>query len=293
VRVRVVALAICTALCLAAVQGQRGTVSIYVDVLPRACSANGAELALTVDGARVPVANAIPGPQPLSVVTLFDRSGSVLALPLANENSLKMDQTVRGLIRAIRTSDNLRLGTIGNKVLFSSTNVTDDATAMRAAREVSQQSQRSLRGDPSPIWDGLYESFGIAAGSLGLQSVIIFTDAMPTASDRRFDDVQAEVVRRGVVISAVVTGDKMLPASRVQIHGRTEAMRRLVEETGGDYREVERRTDNLAFIFNFLLNNLRDRCRLDFAPPVVDGLEHRISVTSQGRPVRAPARLRF
>ena len=111
----------------------------------------------------------------------------------------------------------------------------------------------------------------MAAGSPGLQSVIIFTDAMPTASDRRFDDVQAEALRRGVVVSAVVAGDKVLPPSRVQIHGRTEAMRRLVEETGGDYRELEQRTDAPAFIFDFLLNKLRDRCRLDFVPPVVDG----------------------
>ena len=291
--VRLAALAICTAGCVAIVHGQHGNVSIYVDVSPRSCSANSADLVLTVDGERVHVANAMPAPQPLSTVALFDRSGSVLQMPVENPLRNPFEQTARGLVRAIRKGDNVRLGTIGRKVLFSSTNLTDEGTAIKAAREVSQQSQRSLMGDPSPIWDALYESFGVAVGSPGLQSVIIFTDAMPTASDRRFDDVQAEARRRRVVISAVVAGDKLLPASRIQIHGRTEAMRRLVEETGGDYRELDRRTDTPAFIFNVLLNNLRDRCRLDFVPPVVDDVDHRISVTLGGRPVRAPSRMRF
>jgi hypothetical protein len=293
VTIRLAALVICTAACVATVHGQHGNVSIYVDVSPRSCSANAAALVLTVDGTRVPVVNAIPAPQPLSTVALFDRSGSVLQMPIENPLKIPFEQTARGLVRAIRKGDNVRLGTIGSKVLFSSTNLTDEGTAIKAAREVSQASQRTLSGEPSPIWDALYESFGVARGSPGLPSVIIFTDGMPTASDRRFDDVQAEALRRHAVVSAVVAGDKVLPPSRVQIHGRTEAMRRLVEETGGDYRELDRRTDTPAFVFNVLLNNLRERCRLDFVPPVVDDVEHRISVTLGGRPVRAPARLRF
>ena len=291
--IRFVAFAICTAACLATVHGQRGTVSIYVDVSPRSCSANAADLVLTVDGERVPVANAMPGPHPLSTVALFDRSGSVLWMPIESPLKNPFEQTVRGLVQAIRKGDNFQLGTIGSKVLFSSTNLTDEATAMKAARELLQQSQRSLMGEPSPIWDALYESFGVADGSPGLRSVIIFTDAMPTASDRRFDDVQAEALRRGVVISALVAGDRLLPSSRIQIHGRTEAMQRLVEETGGDYRELEQRTDRPAFLLGELLNKLRDRCRLDFVPAVGDDVAHQISVTSQGRPVRAPARVRW
>ena len=75
--------------------------------------------------------------------------------------------------------------------------------------------------------------------------------------------------------------------------GRNDGILRLVDGSGGSYVELNKPKDTPVHFLAAFVDHVRNRHRLDFVPPVRDGALHRISVTMRGRPVRAPARMRF
>ena len=258
----------------------QGLISIYAGD-PSFLSPSGPDdYRLTVDDQPVPIARVVPGPQPVSAVVLFDVSASVGSVPIAD--------AAKRVANVSRKGDSIRIATFARKILVSQTVLADEAAASRAAREVTQPA------GPSPLWDALHASFTAVAGENGARAVVVFTDGMATGNDKGFSEIEELVAPSGVTVSAVGVGDAALrTASGMRAVGRNDAIRRLVEGAGGNYVELQRRTDSPIYPMVGIVDQIRKRYRLDFTPPVRDGAVHRISVTLRGRPVRAPARVRF
>lgn len=258
----------------------QGLISIYADD-PSLFSTSGADdYLLTVDDQAVPIARVVPGPQQVSAIVLLDVSASVGSVPIAD--------VAKRVANAARKGDSIRIATFARKILISQTLLLDESTASKAAREVSQPS------GPSPLWDALHAGFTAVAGENGARAVVIFTDGMATGNDKGFSEIEELFAASGVIVSAVGVGEKALKVgSGMRAVGRNDAIRRLVEGTGGNYAELQRPTDTPTYSLPGIVDQIRKRYRLDFTPPVRDGAVHRISVTLGGRPVRAPARMRF
>ena len=265
---------------LAAVAGSQTTdiISIYVDDPPVSSGARPAAYQLAVDGVSVPIARVVTGPHPVSAVVLFDASSSAATVSASD--------AAQRLAGGARDGDAIHVGTFAKKILLSQPFGQSAAAATAAASEVDQ------RGGPSPLWDAIDASVNAVAGSTGVRAVLVFTDAMATGNDRGFSDVEEVVATSGVIVSAVGVGDAALPASMRAV-GRNDAIRRLVEGSGGLYFELEKPSDSPIDRLTGMLDQLRKRSRIDFVPPVRDGAVHRVSLTLAGRPIRAATRIRY
>ena len=257
-----------------------GVISIYVDDPSVFSTAGAGDYRLTVDEQPVPVVRVVPGPQPLSGVVLFDTSSSAMPLSIADG--------ARRIARASRKGDSVRVGTFARKILISETLLLDDATASKAAREVSQSD------GPSPLWDALDASVNALSSSSGVRFIAVYTDGMATGNDKGFSEIEDLTTAGAVIVSVIGVGDNALrTASSMRATGRNEALKRLAANTGGNYVELQKRTDSPVYALPDVVDQMRKRYRLDFVPATPDGKVHRVSVTLGGRPVRAPTRMRF
>ncbi len=264
--------------CLAGLAGSQSpdTVSIYVDGSSSGARPDAYQLA--VDGVPVPIARVVTGPHPVAAVVLFDASSS--AAPVS------VSDAARRFAERARDGDAVRVGTFAKKILLSQPFGRAEAAA--AVRDVNQ------RDGPSPLWDAIYASVDAVAGSTGVRAVLVYTDAMSTGNDHGFSEIEAHVAASGVIVSAVGVGDDALHVnSSMRAVGRNDAVRRLVEGSGGLYREVQRRSESPITWLTGMLDQMRNQYRVDFVPPVRDGAVHRVSITIAGRPLRATTRIRY
>jgi len=257
--------------------GKQKLSSIYVDMPATQCVASS-DLLLKIDGAPVPISRATRGPHPLSAVLVIDTSPSMPRLAVVEEIAKRISM-------AARPADRFRLATFGPKILISTTLLANEESAKRAAREVTQ-AKESQRG-PSPLWDAMYQSVAVRAPD-GIHVVMVLTDARSTGNDRSFAEVYDEITRTGTVVLAVGVADEALPGgSNMVAVGRNDALRKLAVDSAGEFTEI-----NVAYRFLAdRLDNIRHRCRLDFAPPAGDGAHQRLSLTASGVAVRAPVRI--
>jgi hypothetical protein len=219
------------------------------------------------------------GPQPLSVLVLADRSDSVGDRPVLN---------VGWLPGAVRPADTLRLGTFGDRILIGTTAVVDAASGARAEREVAQN-----RG-ASPVWDAIAAGVEALRESEGLRALLVFSDGLPTGNDKSYAEVCDIVVRSGVTVSVVGIADSGLwSRSEVAVVGRNNNLRRLAQDSGGEYAEVLMTQHGPSEPMLDFLRRLRGRARLEFVPPVRDDAVHRVSVEVAGRPIGPPVMMRF
>ena len=257
-------------------------VSIYLEESLVSRGARPEAYEVSVDGVSVPVVRLTGGPHPISAVVLFDTSPST-----ANAN-VSLPDAARRLAKGVLDDDTLRIGTFGSRILLSPPLGRLETAAPAAAREVAQQ------GGPSPLWDAMHASVKAVAQAAGLRAVLVFTDAMATGNDHAFSEIEEIVLASGVIVSAVGISDVALArASSIHAVGRNDALRRIAEGSGGAFIELKSRTDSPTYLLTGMVDQMRKRYRIDFVPPVRDGAVHQISVTSAGRPIGAPIRIRY
>jgi Mg-chelatase subunit ChlD len=235
--------------------------------------------AVDVDGTVV-ASTLTPGPQPLSVIVLYDVSDSM--------RSGSLDPATRRIASGVRAGDAIRVGTFADRILIGATPVVDRASATMAAREVTQT------GGASPLWDALCVSVDALRKAEGLRAVVIVSDGLATGNDRGIEEAYELATPSGVIVSVVGVADSALMVSRqMEILGRNDALRRLARDTGGRYSELKKPGGDPVPLVVSALDDLRNRTRLAFVPPVRDGAVHRVGVALHGRPVPAPVRLQF
>jgi hypothetical protein len=161
---------------------------------------------------------------------------------------------------ATRKGDSVRIATFARKILISETRLFDDATASKAAREVSQQ------GGPSPLWDALHSSLTAVAPDSGFEPRPSSQMGWPRATTRGSARLKKWQHASGVIVSVVGVGITHSGQWNARI-GRNDAIRRLAEGTGGNYVELQRNTDTPIYPLAGIVEQMRKRYRLDFVPP--------------------------
>lgn len=203
--------------------------------------------------------------QPITVVVMLDTSAS-----MTGNLSLLQDAAEQFLLRLL-PKDKGMTGAFNDKIEFFPSTFTGDR----------DQLVRSLKdldfGNPTRLYDAIHESTDRLKTIDGRRVVLVFTDGEDTDSSVGSGTVLTEARNEEVMIYAIGLRSDYFNGSRQVRSKPASALKRLAEETGGGYFELEKTAD-LAPTFTRVAQELHSQYVLGFAPTALDGKVHRLQV---------------
>jgi Ca-activated chloride channel family protein len=214
--------------------------------------------------------------QPFSVVVMMDFSASMTAnLDLLKEASEQF------IIRML-PEDEGQVGAFSDKIQFSGEFTNDRDDLIFALRDLQF-------GNPTRLYDAINESMAMLQSAEKRKVVLVFTDGDDTASRVDMGDVLERARDEEVMIYAIGLQSDYFNGQR-RVRSRPDrGLRRLAEDTGGGYFELER-TDELGPTFSRVAQELHSQYTLGFTPTALDGKEHKLTVRMQQSGMTARAR---
>jgi VWFA-related protein len=142
--------------------------------------------------------------QPISVIILLDRSGSMA------QHAARVTEAAGAFVDQLGPADRARIGTFSHDVLMQPEVFTSDARALRDVLRIEVQ-----RPGPTPLWratDGALHALGREAGR---RVVLLFSDGEDSPEGPgphpTFADVQARAQAADVMVYAIGFGEKCQP----------------------------------------------------------------------------------
>ena len=214
--------------------------------------------------------------QPFSVVVMLDFSASMTAnLDLLKEASEQF------IIRML-PDDEGQVGAFSDKIQFSGEFTSDRDDLIFSLRDLQF-------GNPTRLYDAINESMAMLKSAENRKVVLVFTDGDDTASRVNMGDVLERARDEEVMIYAIGLQSDFFNGQR-RVRSRPDrGLRRLAEETGGGYFELER-TDDLGPTFSRVALELHSQYTLGFTPMTLDGKEHKLVVRMKQTGMSARAR---
>lgn len=213
--------------------------------------------------------------QPITAVVMLDTSLSM---------TLNFDVLKRGgeqfLLRLL-PDDRARVGAFNDKIQFAS-ELTSDRDAL-----VSSLQDLGF-GNPTRLYDAIEASLDELRSAEGRKVVLVFTDGDDTASKIGVGKVLERARAEEVMVYAIGLESEMVVDGRRFRTRPDRGLKRLAEETGGGYFELER-TDELGATFTRVAQELHSQYVLAFVPQTLDGKVHELEVrlTRPGLTARA------
>jgi Ca-activated chloride channel homolog len=213
--------------------------------------------------------------QPITVVVMLDTSASMTG------NLKLLEQAAEQFILRMLPKDKGMVGAFNDKIEFFPATFTND-------RDKLIGSLRELDfGNPTRLYDAVAASMDRLDKIDGRRVVLVFTDGDDTGSRADGGSVLEQARREEVMIYAVGLRSDYFNGAR-QVRSKPDSgLKRLAEETGGGYFELDDSSD-LAPTFTRVAQELHSQYVLGFTPTVLDGKIHRINVKAKpGMTVRA------
>jgi VWFA-related protein len=215
--------------------------------------------------------------QPFTAIVMLDFSASMTA----NLDRLKQ-ATEQFLIRML-PADKAQVGAFSDKIQFSGTFTSDRDDLIGALRDLQF-------GNPTRLYDAIYESIDFLGDIDGRKVVVAFTDGDDTASRRGLGDTLDYAREKEVMIYSIgLESEFQVAPGRFQRTRPDRGLRKLSEETGGGYFELKK-TDDLGPTFTRVVQELHSLYTIGFNPATLDGKEHRLDVKMKQPGMNARAR---
>jgi len=213
--------------------------------------------------------------QPFTAVVMMDTSASMTA------NLKFLNQAAEQFLLRLLPVDRAQVGAFNDKIQFSGT-FTNDRDELIAALDELQF------GNPTRLNDAIGASLDILKGEEGRRVVLVFTDGEDTASRASFGSVLGRSRDEEVMVYAIGLQSEFFNGMRVVRSKPDRNLRKIADETGGGYFELEKTVD-LAPTFTRVSQELRSQYLLGFAPENLDGKVHKLEVRTKkmGLTVRA------
>ena len=215
--------------------------------------------------------------QPFTVVVMMDYSASMTA------NLDRLEAAAEQFIIRMLPEDKGQVGSFSDKIQFSGTFTSDRDDLIFALDDLQF-------GNPTRLWDAIDASIVMLQGVEGRKVVLGFTDGDDTAS--RYADL-GDVLDRArdeeTLIYAIGLESEYFNGQRRVRTRPDRGLRRLAQETGGGYFELEK-TDDLGPTFTRVAQELHSQYTLGFTPETLDGREHDLEVRMNQRGMNARAR---
>ena len=214
--------------------------------------------------------------QPFTAVIMMDFSASMTA----NLDRLK-DAAEQFLIRML-PEDKAQVGAFSDKIQFSGTFTGDRDDLIGALQDLQF-------GNPTRLYDAIWESIDMLNDIEGRKVVVAFTDGDDTASRRGMGAALDYARLKEVMIYSIGMESEFFNGARVTRTRPDRGLRKLSEETGGGYFELKK-SDELGPTFTRVVQELHSTYTIGFNPMALDGKEHKLEVRMKQPGMTARAR---
>ena len=207
-------------------------------------------------------------PLPITMAVMLDTSGSMAP------NVVLVRNATMTLVSYLQPTDRVRLGTFGGRIVLSPT-FTNDGNAL--ARFVWE----GLRpGGGTPLWDAVDAAMDTLVQHEGRRVVLVFSDGKDSQSRLKLKDVLRRAQQQEFMVYAIgcwgAKGGGRNPLAR-DFEKPDEGLRKIAEETGGIYTELQW-TDDLSAGFRRVAEELHSQYVIGFTPGKADGTLHKLDV---------------
>jgi Ca-activated chloride channel family protein len=206
--------------------------------------------------------------QPITVIVMLDTSASMTG------NLKLLEQAAEQFLIRMLPADKGMVGAFNDKIEFFPATFTSD-------RDVLIRSLGELDfGNPTRLFDAIAASMDRLDQVDGRRVVLVFTDGEDTGSNSGSGEVLEQARREEVMIYAIGLRSDYFNGSR-QVRSKPDSgLKRLAEETGGGYFELDS-TSDLAPTFTRVAQELHSQYVLGFTPALLDGKVHRLSIKAK------------
>ena len=213
---------------------------------------------------------------PFTVVVMMDYSASMTA------NLELLEAAAEQFLLRMLPEDKGQVGAFSDKIQFSGTFTSDRDDLIGAIDDLQF-------GNPTRLWDAVDASMAELKDVEGRKVVLVFTDGDDTASRIGMGDVLERAREQEVMVYAIGLQSEFFNGQRVVRSRPDRSLRRLAEETGGGYFELQK-TAELAPTFTRVAQELHSQYTLGFSPGTLDGREHKLEVRMKQTGMSARAR---
>jgi Ca-activated chloride channel homolog len=239
--------------------------------------------------------------QPLSIVMMLDRSGSMMG------NAGLVQRAAAEFVKRLRPEDKARIGAFGERIEIEPAEFTSDQQQLLRAL----QSEIPVKG-PTPLWNATNQALDTLRGQEGRKVVLIFSDGgdspvnnfsksnstiMDIMRGAQQDDVMVYSI--GLAQTAIRRGSGNPAAGGFgALTGAMTVVRpdpglaTIADETGGGYFELTR-ADDLGSTFARVAEELRHQYALGFEPLRLDDKMHDLGVKVSGKGMKVRARKEY
>jgi Ca-activated chloride channel homolog len=213
---------------------------------------------------------------PFTVVVMMDYSASMTA------NLELLEAAAEQFLLRLLPEDKGQVGAFSDKIQLSGTFTSDRDDLIGAINDLQF-------GNPTRLWDAVDTSMEELKDVEGRKVVLVFTDGDDTASRIGMGDVLDRAREEEVMVYAIGLQSEFFNGQRVVRSRPDRSLRRLAEETGGGYFELQK-TAELAPTFTRVAQELHSQYTLGFSPATLDGREHKLEVRMKQTGMSARAR---
>jgi Ca-activated chloride channel family protein len=248
--------------------------------------------------------------QPITVVMLLDRSGSMRA------NFTLVEKSAEEFVHALLPADKARIGSFSNRIQVDPRDFTSNHEELLAILRTELQEE-----GPTPLWNAVNVGITALLHQQGRRVILVFTDGMDSPmnfsnTNNSLKDVMKRAEEEDVMVYAIGLagsnpyhgggGAPMGGAPRGRFGGRggggygggygrraapdkpDDGLPKIAAVTGGGYFELTTAND-LASTFQRVADELHHQYALGFTPSSLDGKMHalEVHVGSSGATVRA------
>jgi Ca-activated chloride channel family protein len=215
--------------------------------------------------------------RPISVVAMLDTSGSMtLTIDL-------LKQAAEQFVLRLLPDDKARVGAFNDKIQFAGTNFTNDRDDL-----VSDIKDLDY-GNGTRLWDAVGASLDQLKSTEGRRVVLVFTDGDDTESKLSLGNVTDHARTDEVMIYAIGLESHYFDGQRMVRSKPDRGLRKISDETGGGYFELER-TSDLAPTFTRVAAELHSQYVIGFTPTQLDNKIHKLTVKMKNAGMTARAR---
>ena len=214
---------------------------------------------------------------PITVVMMLDTSGSMtLTIDL-------LKQAAEQFLIRLLPDDKAKVGAFNDKIQVSARFTNNRDELISAAKDLDY-------GNGTRLWDAVGMSLDELKGLEGRRVILVFTDGDDTASKTGLGTVIDRARTEEVMIYAIgLESHYMGPNGRMIRTRPDRGLRKISDETGGGYFELEKSAD-LAPTFTKVAQELHSQYVLGFTPAQLDGRVHKLAVKMKQTGLTARAR---
>jgi len=214
--------------------------------------------------------------QPISVVVMLDTSGS-MTMPI---DLLK--RAAEQFVIRLLPEDKGRVGAFNDKLQISSRFTNNRDELVTSVHDVDY-------GNGTRLWDATAMALDELKPVDGRRVVLVFTDGDDTESKVGLGTVIERARNEETMVYAIGLESNYFNGQRMIRSKPDRGLRRIADETGGGYFELEK-TSDLAPTFTRVAQELHSQYVIGFTPTQLDNKVHKLSVKMKQPGLAARAR---